>query len=126
MGVYTYDEVHELDASVMDGKTRNAGAVAGVTTVKNPIYLANDVMEKSVHVMLSGKGAEAFAVSQGMEAVDNSIFNTERRLKSLHRAKKKMVASSPSWLEQEDFKYGTVGAVALDAEGNLFAGTSTG
>ena len=124
--VYTYDEVHELDASVMDGKTRNAGAVAGVTTVKNPIYLANDVMEKSVHVMLSGKGAEAFAVSQGMEAVDNSIFNTERRLKSLHRAKKKMVASSPSWLEQEDFKYGTVGAVALDDEGNLFAGTSTG
>lgn len=124
--VYTYDEVHELDASVMDGKTRNAGAVAGVTTVKNPIYLANDVMEKSVHVMLSGKGAEAFAASQGMEAVDNSIFNTERRLKSLHRAKKKMVASNHSWLEQEDFKYGTVGAVALDAEGNLFAGTSTG
>lgn len=124
--VYTYDEVHELDASVMDGKTRNAGAVAGVTTVKNPIYLANDVMEKSVHVMLSGKGAEAFALSQGMEPVDNSIFNTERRLKSLHRAKSKMKTANNSWLEQEDFKYGTVGAVALDKNGNLFAGTSTG
>lgn len=124
--VYTYDEKHELDASVMDGKTRNAGAVAGVTTVKNPIVLANDVMEKSVHVMLSGKGAEEFATSQGIKPVDNSIFNTERRLKSLHRAKKKMLAANNTWLEQEDFKYGTVGAVALDKDGNLFAGTSTG
>ena len=124
--VYTYNEEHELDASVMDGKTRNAGAVAGVKTVKNPIFLANDVMEKSVHVMLSGKGAEEFAVSQGMKPVDNSIFNTEKRLKSLKRAKQKMVAANQDWLEQEDFKYGTVGAVALDKNGNLFAGTSTG
>lgn len=124
--VYTYNEEHELDASVMDGKTRNAGAVAGVKTVKNPIYLANDVMEKSVHVMLSGKGAEAFAVTQGIKPIDNSIFNTERRLESLHRAKQKMVAENANWLEQEDFKYGTVGAVALDKKGNLFAGTSTG
>lgn len=124
--VYTYNEEHELDASVMDGKTRNAGAVAGVKTVKNPIFLANDVMEKSVHVMLSGKGAEEFAVSQGIKPVDNSIFNTEKRLKSLKRAKQKMVAANHNWLEQEDFKYGTVGAVALDKNGNLFAGTSTG
>ena len=124
--VYTYDEVHELDASVMNGKTRNAGAVAGVTTVKSPILLANEVMENSVHVMLSGKGAEEFAVTQGMEPVDNSIFNTERRLKSLHRAKAKMTVANQTWLEQEDFKYGTVGAVALDKDGNLFAGTSTG
>lgn len=123
--VYTYDEVHELDASVMDGKTRNAGAVSGVTTVKNPILLANSVMENSVHVMLSGKGAEEFAKAQGFSRVDNSIFNTERRLKSLNKAKQKMQTST-QWYEDADYRYGTVGAVALDKDGNLFAGTSTG
>lgn len=123
--VYTYEGHHELDASVMDGRTRNAGAVAGVKTVQNPIVLANEVMENSVHVMLSGKGAEQFAQSRGIKEVDNSIFNTERRLKSLKRAKAKMKASV-NWLENEDFRYGTVGAVALDQHGNLFAGTSTG
>lgn len=124
--VYTYQQEHELDASVMDGKTRNAGAVAGVKTVKNPIKLANLVMTNSVHVMLSGKGAEQFAAAQGIAQVDNTIFNTERRLRSLQRAKAKMQASNHSWFEHEDFKYGTVGAVALDKDGNLFAGTSTG
>ncbi len=124
--VYTYEQEHELDASVMDGKTRNAGAIAGVKTVKNPIELANKVMENSVHVMLSGEGAEQFAVSQGIKQIDNNIFNTERRLQSLKRAKAKMQANNASWLENEDFKYGTVGAVALDQDGNLFAGTSTG
>ena len=124
--VYTYEQVHELDASVMDGKTRNAGAVAGVKSVKNPIELANKVMENSVHVMLSGEGAEQFALSQGIKQVDNKIFNTERRVKSLKRAKAKMQAYNTNWLESEDFKYGTVGAVALDKNGNLFAGTSTG
>lgn len=124
--VYTYEGVHELDASVMDGKTRNAGAVAGVTTIQNPIVLANHVMEDSVHVMLSGTGAEKFAASMGMKKVDNKIFNTERRFESLQRAKNKMKSATKTWLENEDFKYGTVGAVALDQNGNLFAGTSTG
>lgn len=124
--VYTYDQEHELDASVMDGKSRNAGAVAGVKTVRSPILLANAVMEQSVHVMLSGEGAESFARSLGMKAIDNRIFNTKRRLESLQRAKEKMKTSVNHWQNNEDFRYGTVGAVALDKEGNLFAGTSTG
>lgn len=123
--VYTYDETHELDASVMDGKTRNAGAVAGVTTVENPILLAKAVMEESVHVMLSGAGAESFARSQGLPVIDNKIFNTERRLESLKRAKAKMNKTA-NWLQDEDFRYGTVGAVAVDKDGNLYSGTSTG
>jgi beta-aspartyl-peptidase (threonine type) len=123
--VYTYEGEHELDASVMDGSNRQAGAVAGVKTVKSPIELAVAVMEKSEHVMLSGKGAEAFAVSQGMIPVDNKMFDTERRFESLKRAKAKMKVSK-NWSESEDFRFGTVGAVALDKNGNLFAGTSTG
>jgi beta-aspartyl-peptidase (threonine type) len=123
--VYTYEGEHELDASVMDGSNRQAGAVAGVKTVKSPIELAIAVMEKSEHVMLSGKGAEAFAVSQGMAPVDNKMFDTERRLESLKRAKAKMQVSK-NWSASEDFRFGTVGAVALDKNGNLFAGTSTG
>ena len=85
--VYTFDEKHELDASIMDGQSRNAGAVAGVTTVKNPILLARAVMEKSAHVMLSGKGAEQFAVEQKLEQVENSYFNTEFRYDALKKAK---------------------------------------
>ncbi|MDC2888083.1 isoaspartyl peptidase/L-asparaginase family protein [Psychrosphaera algicola] len=123
--VYTYEGQHELDASVMDGKSRMAGAITGVKTVRHPIELASAVMHKSVHVMLSGSGAENFATTVGLEQIDNSIFNTKRRFESLQRAKAKMKASA-NWLKNEDFRYGTVGAVALDKFGNLFAGTSTG
>ena len=126
--VYTYDETHELDASIMNGADRAAGAVAGVTTVKNPILLARAVMEKSEHVMLSGKGAELFAKEQQLEQVENSYFNTDSRYQSLQRAKQAMtrlphqaqVSYDPAW------KMGTVGAVAIDAKGNLAAATSTG
>ncbi|GAB59821.1 isoaspartyl peptidase/L-asparaginase family protein [Rheinheimera nanhaiensis] len=126
--VYTFDETHELDASIMDGKSRNAGAVAGVTNVKNPILLARAVMEKSVHVMLAGKGAEQFAKEQQLELVDNSYFNTEFRYEALKRAKQAIaplphqaaLPYDPAW------KMGTVGAVAIDRKGNLAAATSTG
>lgn len=132
--VYTHDETHQLDASIMDGKTRQAGAVAGVERIENPINLARLVMEKSVHVMLSGSGAEDFAVSQGVELVDNKIFDTEHRLSSLKKAKAKMqqaklknkdYQAAHQALEVE-YKVGTVGAVALDRNGNIAAGTSTG
>ncbi len=123
--VYTYDQVHELDASVMDGKTKNAGAVSGVKKIKNPINLANDVMENSVHVMLSGNGAEDFASTLGYAFINNSIFDTKRRLESLNKAKDKMKVTK-NWPLIDDFRFGTVGAVALDKDGNLFAGTSTG
>ena len=126
--VYTFDEGHELDASIMDGRSRNAGAVAGVTTVKNPILLARAVMEKSAHVMLSGKGAEQFAIEQKLEQVENSYFDTEFRLEALKKAKQALSpephqasqAYDPAW------KMGTVGAVAVDHDGNLAAATSTG
>lgn len=126
--VYTYDEIHELDASIMSGADRAAGAVAGVTTVKNPILLARAVMEKSEHVMLSGKGAEQFAKEQQLEQVENSYFNTDSRYQSLQRAKQALtplphqakVLFDPAW------KMGTVGAVAIDSKGNLAAATSTG
>jgi beta-aspartyl-peptidase (threonine type) len=129
--VYTWDGEHELDASLMEGEKGNAGAVAGVKTVKSPIELAREVMEESVHVMLSGEGAEQFAKQQGLEQVDNSYFNTERRYQQLLKAKEKIKASEQS--EQQaweyldlDYKYGTVGAVAVDKNGLLSAGTSTG
>lgn len=126
--VYTFDETHELDASIMDGRNRAAGAVAGVTNVKNPILLARAVMEKSVHVMLSGKGAEQFAKEQQLELVENSYFNTEFRYEALKRAKQAIAPQphqaalpyDPAW------KMGTVGAVAIDRNGNLAAATSTG
>lgn len=126
--VYTFDETHELDASIMDGNSRNAGAVAAVTNVKNPILLARAVMEKSVHVMLAGKGAEQFAKEQQLELVDNSYFNTEFRYEALKRAKQAIaplphqarVPYDPAW------NMGTVGAVAIDRKGNLAAATSTG
>jgi len=132
--VYTYDEKHELDASIMNGKTLQAGAVAGVQHIKSPIALAEKVMENSVHVMLSGQGAEEFAQLQGMTLVDNHYFDTKHRLKSLKKAKKKIAAQMAkshnikSAYQQLDvkYKYGTVGAVALDKEGNLSAATSTG
>ena len=113
--VFTGAGTNELDASIMDGATLQAGAVAGVKTVKNPISAARKVMEKTWHVLLAGEGADAFAKEQGLDIVDNSYFHTEHRFKSLIKAK-----------EKEMEKHGTVGCVALDKKGNLAAGTSTG
>lgn len=127
--VYNYEGEHDLDASIMEGKHQQAGAVAGVQTIKNPIKLARAVMEKSEHVFLAGRGAEAFAQQEKLEQVDNSYFNTEKRYKSLQKAKQAL--QKTSWNEMDsnpqiDYKMGTVGAVALDKQGNIVAGTSTG
>lgn len=124
--VFTREGKNELDSSIMDGATLNAGAVAGVTRVKNPIKLARAVMEKSEHVMFARDGAEKFAKENGLEMVKPGYFKTadrwERYKKALKAEKEKEKDASLS----HDFKYGTVGAVALDADGNLAAGTSTG
>jgi beta-aspartyl-peptidase (threonine type) len=128
--VFTHAGTNELDASIMDGRTRKAGAVAGLKRVKNPILLARLVMEKSPHVMMVGEGAEAFAMEQGgIEMVPESYFHTERAWEQLQRAleaeKSRLQSSAgPPWRRAEYF--GTVGAVALDQQGNLAAATSTG
>ncbi|SEA39016.1 isoaspartyl peptidase/L-asparaginase family protein [Alkalimonas amylolytica] len=126
--VYTWDEQHELDASIMDGATLNAGAVAGVRTIKNPILLAHKVMTESVHVMLSGVGAEQFAVEKGLEQVDNSYFNTEFRYEALKRMKaaEGALPHQAGLVRDPNWQMGTVGAVAIDSNGNLAAATSTG
>ncbi len=111
--VFNAEGVNELDASIMDGRTLNAGAVANVTTIKNPISAARKVMEDSPHVMLIKEGAETFAQENGLEIVDPSWFFTQKSMEALQRAK-------------ESEKSGTVGCVALDKEGNIAAGTSTG
>ncbi|MBZ9627294.1 isoaspartyl peptidase/L-asparaginase [Psychroflexus sp. CAK1W] len=124
--VLNADGIAELDASVMDGKTKNAGAVSGVQHIKNPINLALKVMNESDHVMLSATGAEEFAKLHGLEFVENSYFITERRRKALEssKAREQGVSSNEFYLSNE--KYGTVGCAALDKDGNLAAGTSTG
>jgi beta-aspartyl-peptidase (threonine type) len=119
--VFTYEGRNELDAAIMEGKTRKAGAVAGVTTTKNPISLARAVMEKSQHVMLAGSGATEFAREQGIEQVDPSYFRTEERYQQLQTLR-----SQGANYFDVDMKYGTVGAVARDKAGNLAAATSTG
>jgi len=129
--VYTWNEEHELDASIMDGKTRQAGAVAGVKHIKSPIALAREVMDNSVHVMLSGEGAEDFATKQGLAFVDNDYFNTDARYQQLRDAKQTIMRSEAveqqAWNQLDvDYKFGTVGAVARDQDGNLAAATSTG
>lgn len=141
--VFTNEGKNELDASIMNGKTLEAGAIAGVTTIKNPISTARTVMEKSPHVMMTGRGAEQFAKEQGQEIVDPSYFHTASRWNGLQKAKQEdsLQQSKKDTLKQthafsEFFysppygglvgKYGTVGAVALDQQGNLAAATSTG
>lgn len=121
--VLTYEKENELDASIMRGKDLNAGAVSGVKTVKNPIQLAQAVMNKSKHVMLSGKGAVEFAEEQNIQMVDPSYFLTDRRIKSWEKARAKAEAKQKV---PKDSKMGTVGCVVLDQKGNLAAGTSTG
>lgn len=125
--VFTSEGKNELDAAIMDGSTLNAGALTGVTTVKNPISLARKIMTDSKHVFFSGEGAEKFADETNVERVDPSYFYTEKRFQSLKRAQaNEQSGSTFETNEQKAWKYGTVGAVALDKEGNLAAATSTG
>ena len=119
--VFTWDGTNELDSSIMDGRDRSAGAVAGVKTVKNPILLADSVRTASPHVMLMGAGAEAFAVEQGFAVTPPEYFATQARREALERMKAQQLSAL-----DVDHKFGTVGAVALDMQGNLAAGTSTG
>ena len=137
--VFTSAGRNELDASIMEGATLRAGAIAGSTRARHPISVARTVMEKSPHVMLAGEGADTFAQEQGLELVDPSFFFTERRWQELEKTLKErgepipqrpagtpkpQSAISTGLLDQ--FEYGTVGVVALDSSGNLAAGTSTG
>ena len=124
--VYTADGKHELDASIMRGSDLQAGAVAGVKTVKNPINAANEVMLNSPHVMLSGDGADEFAKLQKLEVVDNNYFDSEYRYKQWQAIQGKKEVSLSEDLLKTDHKFGTVGAVAMDKNGNITAGTSTG
>lgn len=130
--VFTHEETNALDASIMEGRSLNAGAVAGVSDIKHPISAARRVMTHSPHVMLAGKGASQFAAEQGLQLVDPSYFYTDRRFKALQKVKaKEMKAQNLDSLVLNDplyktSKYGTVGCVALDQYGDLVAGTSTG
>ena len=121
--VYTWDGHHELDASIMHGEQLDAGAVAGVTTVRSPIALARAVMEQSPHVMLASRGADQFAKELGISEVSPAYFETERRKRALESYKARKQAGAEPHV---DYKFGTVGVVVLDSEGNLIAGTSTG
>jgi beta-aspartyl-peptidase (threonine type) len=134
--VFTHDGKNEMDAAIMDGKTQMAGAVAGVSTIRNPISAARAVMEKSEHVMMVGRGAEIFSKRAGLKIVDPKYFYTQERWDGLQRAIKQdsvkavldHVSKSAGRVKSinHDHKFGTVGAVALDRAGNLAAGTSTG
>ena len=124
--VFTHDGKNELDSSLMDGATLRAGAVAGVHTIRNPILLARAVMEHSPHVMMVGEGAEMFAAEQKIAQVDPAYFRTDKRWQQLQRALKEEAAGQ-AHVDLETAKhFGTVGAVALDRDGKLAAGTSTG
>jgi beta-aspartyl-peptidase (threonine type) len=123
--VFTHTGQHELDASIMRGDNRMAGAVAGVQGVKNPVLLARSIMEKSEHVLLSGKGAAEFARSQGLEFRDENYFHNDFRYQQWQQALKEDAVFLDHTVADEK-KFGTVGAVALDVHGNLAAATSTG
>lgn len=124
--VLTNKEMVEMDASVMHGKALDAGAIAGVRHIKNPIELARDVMTKSEHVLLIGEGAEEFAFANGYEFTEQDYFFTDRRYEQLQSMKEKGLFALSESKYPDDKKYGTVGAVALDQHGNLAAATSTG
>lgn len=129
--VFTHEGRNELDASIMDGSNLNAGAVAGVQHIKNPINLARDVMDKSPHVMLYGPGAEEFAQSLGYEMMDTTYFYTQHQYDVLQHVLKREKESDSKKVSAvdpvlNDYKFGTVGCAALDKNGNLAAGTSTG
>lgn len=113
---------HEMDASIMDGSNLMAGAVSGIRNVKNPVLLARTIMDKSEHVLLCGQGAEQFAKQQGLQFEDDAYFYVQHRYEQWQQALKEDSIS----LDHNDKKFGTVGAVALDANGNLAAATSTG
>jgi L-asparaginase / beta-aspartyl-peptidase len=128
--VFTSAGTNEMDAAVMDGKTLAAGAVAVLKHVKNPISLARLVMEKSGHVMIDGEGAEAFAKENGVELVDQKYFFTQARWEALQKIKaaekKRTGGAGKAFIITDQDRHGTVGAVALDKNGNLAAATSTG
>ena len=120
--VLTHAATVEMDASIMEGESLNAGAIAGVRHIRNPIRLARDVMSRSDHVMLIGEGAESFALEHGYELIDNSYFQTPQRMRQLQRIQNTTTGTALS----EDNSLGTVGAVAIDRNGNITAATSTG
>ncbi|HDM8055988.1 isoaspartyl peptidase/L-asparaginase family protein [Vibrio harveyi] len=124
--VLTHNEMVEMDASVMDGRHQAAGAVAGVRHIRNPIELARDVMRNSNHVLLVGEGAEKFAFEQGHEYTEQDYFFTDRRYEQLLSMREKGLFALSESRYPDDRKHGTVGAVALDQQGNLAAATSTG
>ncbi|HDM8193084.1 isoaspartyl peptidase/L-asparaginase family protein [Vibrio harveyi] len=124
--VLTHNEMVEMDASVMDGRHQDAGAVAGVRHIRNPIELACDVMRNSNHVLLVGEGAEKFAFEQGHEYTEQDYFFTDRRYEQLLSMREKGLFALSESRYPDDRKHGTVGAVALDQQGNLAAATSTG
>ncbi len=121
--VFTAEGRNELDSSIMDGRDRNAGAVAGVTVIKNPIRAARAVMDQSPHVMMARDGAEAFAKEKGLDIVPPSYFFTQKRWDQLLRARARAKAKAAL---PPNSHFGTVGAVALDRDGHIAAGTSTG
>jgi beta-aspartyl-peptidase (threonine type) len=120
--VYTNQGNHELDAAIMCGKTLNAGAVSALKHIKNPVALAKKIMEDDRFVFLTGDGAEEYALLNDIALVPNTYFSTEQRFNQFKLAQEAGVVS----LDHSDDKFGTVGAVALDTDGNLAAGTSTG